>query len=191
MLYYFISDPQGNCCCSSNFLFFLSHLQVWMFHGHWTLYLEPKSENWGAPTIWDSSGQRLTISRPTHKKWEMLHLLLLGMGEIHSGKIAVKCDSIYSGAEMSLESIASWRQLLAEGKEMATCCPRQEGLERCGSWSDCSKWGSEWGFLWGFFITERMVGRMVWTKQNTEGRSPLVVGSRLQSEVGCAQCWHT
>lgn len=37
-----------DACCLSNFLFFLSYLQVWIFHQCLTLYLKPKSGNWGS-----------------------------------------------------------------------------------------------------------------------------------------------
>lgn len=72
----------------------------------------------------------------------MLHLLLLGLDEICSGRMAVKWDLVYSDAEMS------WRALHPDGsslpKEKATCCLQQEGLEGCGSLSDHSRWDSEW-----------------------------------------------
>jgi len=70
----------------------------------------------------------------------MLHLVLLVLDEIRSGKFAVKWGMIYGDDERAeLESIASRQQLLAEGKGKATHCPRQEGLEGCSSWSDHSR----------------------------------------------------
>lgn len=65
------------------------------------------------PVIWDGSGWRLTIiSCLIHVKFETLHPLLLGLGEIHSGKIAVKWDLIYSDDEMS------WTLLHPDGSSL-------------------------------------------------------------------------
>lgn len=77
---------------------------------------------WGAPAIWDSSGQRLTIIPcPIHVKWETVNLHLLGLGKIRSGKIAVERDLIYDDNEKSWDVLCpDGNSSLKERKRLLT-----------------------------------------------------------------------
>lgn len=110
-------------------------------------------------------------------KWEMLHLLLLGLDEIHSGKITVKWDLIYGDVEMS------WRLLHPDGSSLPK--ERKRLLALCGRkvWRDVALvltiggetvnrgvcGGCVCGVVCEVFYYRTALGQMVLTRQNTEG----------------------
>lgn len=88
----------------------------------------------------------------------MLHLLLLGVDEIHSGKIAVKWDLIYGDDE------TSWRLLHPDGSSLPKERKRLLAVRGRKVWRDVAlvltiggetvNGGRGGGGMWGGFITE-------------------------------------